>query len=82
MATPHPGSEVANTARNLSKILDLNPFGTSFPTQLVEDMKTNCNTLMNLNEGFRHQTIEIISFYETKPTLVLLAPVIVSRPCP
>lgn len=78
MATPHQGSETANTALTLSKILEITPFGTGFPTQLVEDMKTNCDTLMDLSEGFRHQTIQIISFYETKPTLVFHTSMIVS----
>lgn len=82
MATPHQGSQVANTALTLSKILEITPFGPTFPTQLVEDMKANCDRLMDLDEGFRHQTIQIISFYETKPTLVLRSPVIVRCPGP
>lgn len=82
MATPHQGSDAANTALTLSKILRITSFGAAIRNQCIEDLKKDCDKLLDLSEGFRHQTIQIVSFFETRPTTVLGVSTIVSRRYP
>lgn len=62
MATPHRGASLANTVTSLVHLVP------GVQAQLLVDLETNCELLLNLSEGFRHQTIDIISFYETRMT--------------
>lgn len=62
MGTPHRGAGLATIVNNLAHMLP------GIRTQLLADLKSNCETLINLSEGFRHEKIEILTFYESRST--------------
>lgn len=65
LSTPHRGTNLADT---LNRILQVS-FITS-PMQFVAELAAGSQTLQKLNEQFRHVApkLQIVSFYETRPT--------------
>jgi hypothetical protein len=65
LSTPHRGTNLAET---LNRILQVSPISTA--KQYISDLTKNSFTLQKLNEQFRHVApkLDIVSFYETKPT--------------
>jgi hypothetical protein len=66
-ATPHRGTNLAET---LNRILQV--CFTTNPTQFIAELAQASQTLQKLNEQFRHVApkLQIVSFYETRPTKV------------
>ncbi|KAM0258564.1 hypothetical protein ACHAQJ_003735 [Trichoderma viride] len=67
LSTPHRGT---NLAKSLNRILQVS-FATS-PKQFIAELAAGSQTLQKLNEQFRHVApkLQIVSFYETRPTPV------------
>ena len=67
LSTPHRGTNLAET---LNRILQVS-FVTS-PMQFIAELAAGSHTLQKLNESFRHiaPKLQIVSFYETRPTPV------------
>ncbi|KAF7552556.1 hypothetical protein G7046_g7383 [Stylonectria norvegica] len=67
LSTPHRGTNLAAT---LNRILQVNP--STNPMEFIQELSTGSQTLQRLNDQFRHvaHRLEIISFYETRPTKV------------
>ena len=67
LSTPHRGTDLAET---LNRILQVS-FANS-PTQFIAELATGSQTLQKLNEQFRHVApkIQVVSFYETRPTAI------------
>lgn len=65
LSTPHRGTNLADT---LNRILQVS-FVTS-PMQFIAELAVGSQTLQKLNEQFRHAApkLQIVSFYETRPT--------------
>ena len=65
LSTPHRGT---NLAESLNRILQVS-FVTS-PMQFIAELAAGSQTLQKLNEQFRHVAprLQIVSFYETRPT--------------
>lgn len=68
MGTPHQGSDAATTAAMLNNILRMTPLRELINDRLIQGLRADCEVLMELSEGFRHETIRVITFYESKPT--------------
>ncbi len=68
LSTPHRGT---NLAEILNRILQIS-FVTN-PMKFIAELAAGSQTLQRLNEQFRHvaPNLQIISFYETRPTPVL-----------
>ncbi|KAB5522826.1 hypothetical protein GE09DRAFT_493848 [Coniochaeta sp. 2T2.1] len=68
LSTPHRGT---NLAEILNRILQVS-FVTN-PMKFIAELAAGSQTLQRLNEQFRHvaPNLQIISFYETRPTPVL-----------
>jgi len=68
LSTPHRGT---NLAEILNRILQVS-FVTN-PMKFIAELAAGGQTLQRLNEQFRHvaPNLEVISFYETRPTSVL-----------
>ena len=68
LSTPHRGT---NLAEVLNKILTASVFNHS-PKQYIAELKNNSPTLQEINEQFRHisSTMQIVSFFETMPTII------------
>ncbi|KAK0725978.1 hypothetical protein B0H67DRAFT_572039 [Lasiosphaeris hirsuta] len=68
LSTPHRGT---NLAEILNRILQVS-FVTN-PMKFIAELAAGSQTLQRLNEQFRHvaPNLQIISFYETRPTSVL-----------
>lgn len=75
LSTPHRGTHLAET---LNRILQVS-FMTS-PTQFIAELAGGSQTLQKLNEQFRHVAprLQIVSFYETRPTPLIKKTQIVS----
>jgi len=79
MATPHRGSNLAET---LSRILQVSLISSS--KNYVGDLIKNSFALQKINDQFRHiaPKLNIVSFYETQPTPIgFKMNRIVSLPC-
>lgn len=65
LSTPHRGT---NLAEVLNRILQVSPI--TDPMRFIAELATGSQTLERLNEQFRHvaPNLQIISFYETRPT--------------
>ena len=65
MATPHRGSNLAET---LNRILQVSLISSS--KNYVSDLIKNSLALQKINDQFRHiaPKLDIVSFYETQPT--------------
>ncbi|KAI0467756.1 hypothetical protein F4859DRAFT_492567 [Xylaria cf. heliscus] len=65
LSTPHRGTNLAET---LNRILRVSIIGN--PMQFIAELSTGSQTLQQLNEQFRHiaPRLQIVSFYETRPT--------------
>ena len=65
LSTPHRGTNLAET---LNRILQVSFI--SNPTQFIAELAAGSQTLQKLNEQFRHVApkLDIVSFYETRPT--------------
>jgi hypothetical protein len=65
LSTPHRGTNLAET---LNRILQVSFVAN--PMQFIAELATGSQTLQKLNEQFRHvaSKLEIVSFYETRPT--------------
>jgi triacylglycerol esterase/lipase EstA (alpha/beta hydrolase family) len=76
LATPHRGTNLAET---LNRILQVS-FITN-PMQFIAELAAGSQTLQKLNEQFRHVApkLQIVSFYETRPTTMFKKAQIVSR---
>ncbi|KAI1087197.1 hypothetical protein F5B19DRAFT_497604 [Rostrohypoxylon terebratum] len=68
LSTPHRGTNLAET---LNRILQVS-FVAS-PMQFISELAAGSQTLQKLNEQFRHAApkLQIVSFYETRPTTML-----------
>lgn len=77
LSTPHRGTHLAET---LNRILQVS-FITS-PTQFIAELAGGSPTLQKLNEQFRHiaPKLQIVSFYETRPTQLMKRTQIVGSP--
>jgi hypothetical protein len=76
MSTPHRGTHLAET---LNRILQVS-FVTN-PMQFIAELAVGSQTLQKLNEQFRHVApkLQIVSFYETRPTKMFKKTQIVSK---
>lgn len=77
LSTPHRGTNLADT---LNRILQVS-FVAS-PMQFIAELAAGSQTLQKLNEQFRHAApkLQIVSFYETRPTTMLKKAQIVRTP--
>lgn len=68
LGTPHRGSDLAEI---LNLILQASIFNHS-SKQYINELKRNSPTLLEINDQFRHMApeLQIISFFETRPTSV------------
>ena len=68
LSTPHRGT---NLAEILNRILQVS-FLTN-PMQFIAELASGSQTLRKLNEQFRHiaPKLQIVSFYETRPTPIV-----------
>jgi triacylglycerol esterase/lipase EstA (alpha/beta hydrolase family) len=68
LSTPHRGTNLAETLNNILQVSFV-----SNPKQFIAELATGSQTLNKLNEGFRHvaPNLQIVSFYETRPTAML-----------
>jgi hypothetical protein len=68
LSTPHRGTNLAET---LNRILQVS--FVSNPMQFIAELANGSQTLQKLNEQFRHVApkLQIVSFYETRPTKIL-----------
>ena len=68
LSTPHRGTNLAETLNRILKV----SFA-SAPMQFISDLAAGSQTLQKLNESFRHvaEKLQIITFYETRPTTML-----------
>lgn len=75
LSTPHRGTNLAET---LNRILQVS--FTASPMQFIAELAAGSQTLQRLNEQFRHVAprLDIVSFYETRPTTVFRKTQIVS----
>lgn len=75
LSTPHRGSNLAET---LNRILQVS--FVSAPTQFIAELASGSQILQRLNEQFRHVApkLDIVSFYETRPTTVFSKTQVVS----
>lgn len=75
LSTPHRGTNLAET---LNRILQVS-FGAN-PMQFIAELASGSQTLQKLNEQFRHVApkLQIVSFYETRPTTIVKKTQIVS----
>lgn len=67
LSTPHRGTNLAET---LNRILQVS--FVSNPMQFIAELAAGSQMLQKLNEQFRHVApkLDIVSFYETRPTTV------------
>ncbi|KAH7316947.1 hypothetical protein B0I35DRAFT_393986 [Stachybotrys elegans] len=68
LSTPHRGTNLAET---LNRILRVSLVAT--PMQFIVELASGSQMLQKLNESFRHvaEKLDIISFYETRPTALI-----------
>jgi hypothetical protein len=68
LSTPHRGTNLAET---LNRILQVS--FVSSPMQFIAELAAGSQTIQKLNEQFRHVApkLQIVSFYETRPTAML-----------
>jgi hypothetical protein len=68
LSTPHRGTNLAET---LNRILQVS--FVSSPMQFIAELSAGSQTIQKLNEQFRHVApkLQIVSFYETRPTAML-----------
>jgi hypothetical protein len=73
LSTPHRGTNLAET---LNRILQVSLVAA--PKQFISELIKNSYTLQKLNEEFRHiaPKLDIISFYETRPTPIGMSQVV------
>jgi hypothetical protein len=76
LSTPHRGTNLAET---LNRILQVS--FVSSPMQFIAELSAGSQTIQKLNEQFRHVApkLQIVSFYETRPTAMLKNAQVVSR---
>lgn len=76
LATPHRGSDLAGM---LNRVLTAS-FLTHKPKIYVSELKSGSQTIATMNDQFRHAApdLDIISFYETAPTLGMVSKVSLS----
>lgn len=75
MGTPHQGTAVANIASIVSSVIGIATAGLSTPKKLTKSLKKESEMLLDLSDGFRHQKINILSFYETEAMTGMSSPV-------
>lgn len=68
LSTPHRGTNLAETLNRILKVSLV-----SAPKQFISELASGSQLLQKLNESFRHvaDRLQIISFYETRPTAML-----------
>ena len=66
--TPHRGSDIAQWAGMLGKILKVGSLGGSTHSQLAKDLEPSSRILKNISDSFitRGKNLIIFSFYETE----------------
>lgn len=68
LATPHRGSYAAEILNRLLQV--------SFqsPKQYVKDLQKNSARITDINDQFRHhaEKLQLVSFFETKPTSTVM----------
>lgn len=76
MGTPHRGSELAGWSSMLSTILNLATFGKAIRKDLLQQLKTTSQALMEISKQFvqRSTGLKIMSFVEqqVEPNLTTL----------
>ena len=75
LATPHRGSNMAQTLNTILKVITTNHFN-----QLIVDLMAESQALRSLNDRFRHvaPNLRMVSFYETRPTVIGLQKMVVN----
>jgi len=75
LSTPHRGTDLAET---LNRILQVSFVAN--PMQFISELGAGSQTLQKLNEQFRHVAtkLQLVSFYETRPTTIFRKSQIVS----
>lgn len=65
LSTPHRGTNLAETLNRILKVSLV-----AKPMQFISELASGSQTVQKLNESFRHvaEKLQIISFYETRPT--------------
>lgn len=68
LSTPHRGTNLAETLNRILKVSLV-----AKPMQFISELTSGSQTLQKLNESFRHvaEKLQIISFYETRPTPII-----------
>ncbi|UKZ69594.1 uncharacterized protein TrAtP1_010600 [Trichoderma atroviride] len=68
LSTPHRGTNLAETLNRILKVSLV-----AKPMQFISELTSGSQTLQKLNESFRHvaEKLQIISFYETRPTPIM-----------
>lgn len=68
LSTPHRGTNLAETLNRILKVSSV-----SGPMKFISELASGSQTLQKLNDSFRHVApkLQIISFYETRPTPII-----------
>lgn len=68
LSTPHRGTNLAETLNSILKVSFV-----ASPMHFIAELGAGSQTLEKLNEQFRHvaEKLQLVSFYETRPTRVL-----------
>ena len=76
LSTPHRGTNLAETLNRILKVSLM-----ASPMQFISELSIGSQTLQRLNKQFRHAAprLQIVSFYETRPTKLLKGIHVVSR---
>ncbi|KAI1358904.1 WD40 repeat-like protein [Xylaria arbuscula] len=74
LSTPHRGTNLAETLNRILRVSFV-----SNPMQFIAELSAGSQTLQKLNEQFRHiaPRLQVISFYETRPTSMVKTSVMV-----
>jgi hypothetical protein len=67
LSTPHRGSNMPETLHKIFRITNIN-----YHTKYLEDLAPRSQVLQSLNDRFRHvaPNLQIVSFFETRPTAI------------
>jgi hypothetical protein len=69
LSTPHRGSNMPETLHKIFGVTNIN-----YRTKYLEDLVPRSQVLQSLNDRFRHvaSNLQIVSFYETLPTAIVM----------
>ena len=70
LGVPHRGSGIARLGNYLARLLSTASLGTSTNPKLLQDLRRNSETLINLSLSSNHRLtgLQLLSFYETQQT--------------